>query len=361
MLKLIDKGTLLLCCCILLFKTSGLYIPILSLLLTISITCAIELLHNTIIKLGITLFYYFLCVLSPNFCIFLPVFFYDAYGSTPKILYWISPCILIQVFHFGFSWEFAIIIAFCILAILLKYRTNAYLLLHKKYIMQRDASVELSNALQLQNRTLLENHDYEIRVVTLKERNRIAREIHDNVGHMLSRSILQVGALLVLHKDGPFYDALINLKETLSIAMTNIRQSVHDIRDDSFDLEQSIQELMKGLPDYKINLDYDVYDPISHPIKYCFMATIKEALSNVVKHSNATEIIIIIREHPAFYQLFIKDNGKELPVSIDRTEGMGLENITTRVASLNGTVHITTTQGFHIFIMIPKNTDTTNR
>ena len=41
------------------------------------------------------------------------------------------------------------------------------------------------------NKDLLEKQDYEIHVATLKERNRIAREIHDNVGHMLSRSLLQ--------------------------------------------------------------------------------------------------------------------------------------------------------------------------
>ena len=45
------------------------------------------------------------------------------------------------------------------------------------------------------------NQDYEIYLATLKERNRIAREIHDNVGHMLTRSILQLGALSVINKD----------------------------------------------------------------------------------------------------------------------------------------------------------------
>lgn len=40
-----------------------------------------------------------------------------------------------------------------------------------------------------------------MRLATLNERNRIAREIHDNVGHLLSRSLLQVGALQVVNRD----------------------------------------------------------------------------------------------------------------------------------------------------------------
>ena len=46
-----------------------------------------------------------------------------------------------------------------------------------------------------------QNQDYEIHLATLKERNRIAREIHDNVGHLLSRSLLQTGALQVMNHD----------------------------------------------------------------------------------------------------------------------------------------------------------------
>ena len=54
----------------------------------------------------------------------------------------------------------------------------------------------------------MEKQDYEIYLATLRERNRIAREIHDNVGHMLSRSILQMGALITIHKEEPLHGQL---------------------------------------------------------------------------------------------------------------------------------------------------------
>ena len=59
------------------------------------------------------------------------------------------------------------------------------------------------------------NQDYEIYLATLKERNRIAREIHDNVGHMLTRSILQLGALSVINKDETVGEAINDLSGTL--------------------------------------------------------------------------------------------------------------------------------------------------
>lgn len=39
-------------------------------------------------------------------------------------------------------------------------------------------------------------------------------------------------------------------------------------------------------------------------IKYCFIGVVKEALANVMKHSNATHVVIIMRAHPALYQLW---------------------------------------------------------
>ena len=61
--------------------------------------------------------------------------------------------------------------------------------------------------MEQKNKELLEKQDYEIQVATLNERNRIAREIHDSVGHLLSRSILQLGALKAVHRQEPELNA----------------------------------------------------------------------------------------------------------------------------------------------------------
>jgi len=102
----------------------------------------------------------------------------------------------------------------------------------------------------------------------------------------------------------------------------------------------------------KINLDYDMDNNIENKLKYCFIAIVKEALSNVIKHSNATEVNITLRRHPAFYQLIIQDNG--LVSEYDPSNGIGLYNITQRVNAFNGNIHISTENGFRIFISIPK-------
>lgn len=89
------------------------------------------------------------------------------------------------------------------------------LYLEQEMIRLRDTSTELNLVLQEKNKNLMEKQDYEIYLATLRERNRIAREIHDNVGHMLSRSILQMGALITIHKEEPLHGQLAGVGETL--------------------------------------------------------------------------------------------------------------------------------------------------
>ena len=62
------------------------------------------------------------------------------------------------------------------------------------------------------------------------ERNRIAREIHDNVGHMLTRAIMLTGAIKVVNKNKSLCPSIDNLEECLSTAMNNIRESVHNLQ-----------------------------------------------------------------------------------------------------------------------------------
>ena len=87
-------------------------------------------------------------------------------------------------------------------------------------------------------------------------------------------------------------------------------------------------------------------------LKYTFLSTVKEGLSNIMKHSNATFVHVTLREHPALYQLIIKDNGS--PTAEHTDDGIGLKNIADRVQSLNGVINFNRDKGFTIFISIPK-------
>jgi len=243
-------------------------------------------------------------------------------------------------------------------AVILALRTTKLLTLDHELIRLRDTSTELNLVLKEKNKDLMEKQDYEIYLATLHERNRIAREIHDHVGHMLSRSILQIGALATIHKEEPLHEQLRQVNETLNQAMTNIRESVHDLHDESIDLKQSITEATKALRDtHSVTVDYDMSPGVPRNVKYCIISTVKEAVSNIIKHSNADRVLFILREHPGFFQLAIEDNGTNLPGSAEglmEKSGIGLNNMRERTESLNGIFRINIDKGFKISITIPR-------
>lgn len=228
----------------------------------------------------------------------------------------------------------------------------------------RDDSTEINLLLKEKNKNLLINQNYEINNATLTERNRIAREIHDNVGHMLSRAIMITGAIKVVNKNENLYNSIDNLEECLSNAMTNIRESVHNLHNNSISLQNTVQKIVDDFKFCNINLTYDMTDHIPNDVKYAFITIIKESLTNIEKHSNATSAKLTLREHPAMYQLIIHDNGSiisEFDSSIYDTEnylststGIGLNNIYSRIHMLKGTIKIYTDNGFCIFISVPK-------
>ena len=89
----------------------------------------------------------------------------------------------------------------CLLAVLLERKTEKYDKMDREFRKTIDEGEEKTLLLAEKNRALIEKQNYEIYAATLRERNRIAREIHDNVGHVLSRTILLTGAAKALNKD----------------------------------------------------------------------------------------------------------------------------------------------------------------
>lgn len=217
---------------------------------------------------------------------------------------------------------------------------------------QRDYSREYEMLLEEKNNALTKQQDHMVYTATLKERNRIAREIHDNVGHMLTRSILQLGAIKVINKDETLNAPLDDLAETLNLAMTNIRTSVHDLHDESVNLESAVREMTNAVEDFGVHLEYDMGDNIPRDIKYAFIAIIKECISNSIKHSNGDKIKISIVEQPGFYQLSCSDNGNN--ADIDYSSGIGLSNINDRVKQMKGNLRITTDSGFAVMVTVMK-------
>lgn len=218
----------------------------------------------------------------------------------------------------------------------------------------RDSRVEMEMILNRKQAQLIENQNKTIYIATLKERNRIAREIHDNVGHMLSRSILQVGALLTICKEEAINVHLNNLKSTLDDAMNSIRSSVHNLHDESIDLTDAIHDIVRHFTFCPTKLECDLSRDVPKEIKYCFLAILKEALNNIIKHSNATTVSITVREHPGFYQILIEDNGTKLSDLDPDASGIGLSNMKDRVDALHGILHISADHGFRIFASVPK-------
>lgn len=299
--------------------------------------------------------------LFPELCFFMPLIFFDA-GK-----YKLYPCIfLMELALFKsceafYSFHFIYLTFGGILALFCQYLIQKYDSLSAQHKKMRDDSTELNLLLKARNQSLLEKQDYEIYNATLQERNRIAREIHDNVGHQLSRSILMTGALKAINQDENCKESLDILQDTLSQAMNTIRTSVHNLHDDSVNLRSSIENIMDSFTFCKTRLEYDMSSNTPSPVRYAFISIIKEAMTNVTKHSNASLVTIIVQEHPAMYQLIIHDNGTKTSKKTFHFQennfentGIGLVNMYDRIKKLKGTIQFSQEDGFQIFISIPK-------
>ena len=244
--------------------------------------------------------------------------------------------------------------------------------LSRKCIELRDDTHIKQEQLAKQNAKLVVARDEQIHSAQLAERNRIAREIHDNVGHMLSRAILQMGALLSIYKEEPLHEQLEGVRETLDGAMNNIRSSVHDLHDESIDVKAQIETMAKPLNEkFKVDLDLDIDENMNRHIKYVIIGVCKEAISNIMKYSVNSNVDIKLIWHPSMYQLVIHDyyqmpdddSGKKvrnnssgdnaLSSYISNSSGMGLEGIRNRVESVDGLVRIMDDDGFKVFVTIP--------
>ena len=194
---------------------------------------------------------------------------------------------------------------------------------------------------------------------TLEERNRIAREIHDSLGHSLTALNLQLETGTKLLKTNPekAREFLIRAKELGSQALKDVRESVSTMRSNPLQeqsLETSIDMLIQNFhhstnikPNYQINLFYSIPRDISTAI----YRIIQESLTNISKYAEATEVNLEITTIATSLHILIEDNGKGFNVN-QNTTGFGLQSMRDRTLALDGNFYIESLPGKGTKIMV---------
>ena len=254
----------------------------------------------------------------------------------------------------------ALALVFCALAALLALRTVQEEAARRSLHVVRDDLREKVLTLQDTNAQLLQAQDYELRAAALAELTRIAREIHDGVGHLLTRLLLQVKALQVVHRDEPGVVAdLTTLDSGLGEALDSMRRSVHALSDDGEELATSLNLLGSrcGIDSVSVDCSTEAEPPAA--VARCVVAVVREALTNAARHGGARSARVAVTDYPAFWQVTVDTDGivpaeGESAAAGRGGSGLGLRSMTDRVEALGGRVRITPRPRFTVFATIPK-------
>lgn len=217
---------------------------------------------------------------------------------------------------------------------------------------QMITSIRLESAL----RTVNEQSEKLKGLAVIEERNRIAAEMHDTVGHTLTAAVLALEAAEGLVSEPQAAQKLHQGKEQVRRGLSELRASVKVVRagnetDFAAALSQLLQEIRSdtGL-DIHIVMESEITLP---PLQAgILLSVVKECATNAIKHGHATEADILIGQHNGQLRFAFTDNG----VGTDTIKsGSGLSIMRERVQSVGGTLEIESApgEGFTISLIIP--------
>lgn len=193
-------------------------------------------------------------------------------------------------------------------------------------------------------------------LLVMEERQRIARDLHDTLGQKLSMIGLKSDlAQKLIDKDTDLAKTEIaDIQTTARTALNEVREMVSDMR--SIKLEDEMIRVKQILAaagiELEIHFDSKKLDTtllIENVLSMC----LKEAVTNVVKHSKASLCIIKINQCPNEISVEIKDNGIGLSNQYNPSKGHGLRGIKERLEFMNGNLEVNNTKGTTLICKIP--------
>lgn len=230
----------------------------------------------------------------------------------------------------------------------------------KERIMSLNERLNAANdELQHANVRLEEYARESVKMTETRERNRLAREIHDTLGHALTGIITGIEACTALMDVAPeaVKIQLSAIAEVARQGVTDVRRSVKALRPDAlekFDLENAISRTINEICtatnaeiEYCCEARLDCFTEDEEDIIY---RIIQESITNSIRHGKADYIQISIQREHDMLQISIKDNG----IGCAKIQkGFGLHHMEERLNMLNGSLSYDGTDGFVVKAVIP--------
>lgn len=218
---------------------------------------------------------------------------------------------------------------------------------------------QANEELQLANSQMEEYAKESVKNAETQERNRLAREIHDTLGHSLTGIITGLDACITLMDAAPeaVKEQLKVIADVARNGMRDVRRSVKALRPDALEkmeLEKALVQMMEETKKASnIEIDYCCTAELSHYNKdeeEIIYRIVQESITNAIRHGRASKILIAISMEYNIMYIWIKDNGVGCP-KIEK--GFGLHHMEERLEMLHGSLNCYGDNGFVLEASIP--------
>ncbi|WP_459129527.1 sensor histidine kinase [Guggenheimella bovis] len=194
-------------------------------------------------------------------------------------------------------------------------------------------------------------------ITKLRERNRIARDIHDSAGHALSTLNIQLGALEKM-VDESQRELVTELKSFTKSSLDDVRRTVHALKPKEQLMFDGVKQIEQLITNFKRISTIEITKRVSPFVwnlsedqSSVFYRAVQEFLSNTQRHSDSTKVDITILFEEVRVILTMHSNGLvEGPVIF----GMGLSSMKERTEELGGEMAVRTDDGFTVRIELPR-------